>query len=700
MPRSRPARTLTPRIPIPPELTASAFTLNQMRVSGLLDRASKAIGLSRRHGYGGGPAMAFVVACLLRGAGGSIVGFAQQYRGPWMRALAALAGFRSLPTPSSVSRCLGSVTTANVHAFADQLLCGDPRTRSLLAHDAVHHRDAHGERWHVVDLDPTVTAYRQRGLPEGDDLPEPKRIAPGQRGYTGHHRGEVRTRLVPIRHAGAGLWLGCRLIEGSETALGSVRELARLGRTLLPSADGRPRVILRTDGEFGSVGALRACMDADVAPVTRLSRYGILDAPSVQERLASATWVEVPDSGAGPRRFAADLGIVILRPDEDAEGAEDGPIEVRVVVTRFARSSPPDHGVVRDGFQYELIATTLPTDAWPAEHVVALFFGRATMENAFAQDDREFGTDRTFSYNAPGQAWVAVIAQLLSNLATLDAVEAHPLPKKLPGQARRVLPDPDPVAAEPEPVPAPTPIPTGQPRETSDPTATPAEPPMPAPPSKAEARDTVWGVVRLAFADIGDEKGWSLDNDAKTVRCPAGQAAEPSCIGSARGNKRPSLFLRVPAERCEACPLRVDCLRSANPTQGKRVGRSIDSEVADPLNDVFDILHRDDGPRPFRARGYEVKQRTGTDPTDLPPGPWIPAAPLFLPAAARRLARESARRGEFVCHIEPRGVRPPRRHALIARTEAERQRRRQSWTERRERWESPYKATLSRAHRR
>lgn len=699
MPRPRSARTSPTRILLPPELTAAASTLNQMRGSGLLDRASKAIGLSRRHGYDGGPVMAFFVAALLRGASGSIVGFAQQYRGRWMQALAALAGFRSLPTPSSVSRCLGSVTTANVHAFADQLLCGDPRTRSLLAHDAVQHRDTHGERWHVLDLDPTVTAYRQRGLPKGDDLPEAKRIAPGKRGYTGHHRGEVRTRLVPIRHAGAGLWLGCRLIEGSETALGSLRELARLGRTRLPSAGGGSHVILRTDGEFGSVGALRACMDENVAPVTRLSRYGILDAPSVQARLASATWLEVPDSGAGPRRYAADLGAVVLRPDEDAEGAEDGPVEVRVVVTRFARSTPPDHGVLRDGFQYELIATTLPTDAWPAEHVVALFFGRATMENAFAQDDREFGTDRTFSYNAPGQAWVAVIAQLLSNLATLDGVEAHPLPKKVPVQERRELPDPEPVVAEPQPAPTPTTIPTHPPAETSGPIATPAAPPLPSPPSKAEAHATLWGVVRRVFADIGNQTGWSLDGEARAVRCPAGQAAEQSCIGSARGTKRPTLFLRVPTERCLACPMRVDCLRSANPTQGKRIGRSIDSEVADPLKDVIDILQRDDGPGPLRGRGYEVKEPTETDPPHLPPGPWIPTTPLFLPAAARRLTRESALRGQFVCHIEPRGVRPPKRHALIARTDAERQRRRQSWTQRRERWESPYNATLSRAHR-
>lgn len=695
MSRSRSSRTSSTRIPIPAELAASASALDRMRGSGLLNRISKVTGLSRRHGYDGGPLTAFFIAFLLRGAHGTIAGFAKQHAGPTMRALAALAGFRALPAQASVSRCLRSVTTANVHAFADALLCGDVRTSALLAHPAVHHRDAHGRSVHVFDLDPTITAYRQRGLPEGDDLPAPKRFSPGKPGYTGHHRGDVRTRIVPVRHAGSGLWLGCRLIEGSESALGAVSELVRVARSHLPSRGGPPNAVLRMDGEFGSVGALRACIEADVAPVARLSRYGILDAPSVEAHLRSATWTDVPDSGSGPRRSAADLGLLTLRPDGEAERAEEGPIEVRVVVTRFGRSGLPDHGVVRDGFQYELIATTLTDDAWPAEHVAALFFGRAAMENAFAQEDREFGTDRTFSYNAPGQAWVTVLAQLLSNRAILDAEAAHPLSKKVPPQARRTLPKADAIDTIAVVAPAPVPTEALEPAGTPEPAELPETKPQPSSPSKAEARGIVWGVVASAFADL--RVGWVLDPDQQEVRCPRGWTAVPSGFGAARKNKRPALFLRVSADRCRVCPMRLACLRSSDPSKAKRVGRSLDPDLVDSIQKAIDVLHQPVALRPVPGRDYEVRNQTRTLPQHLTPGPWLPDSPLFLPGTARRIAREASVRGNLVCHLLPTGVRPPRRHPLLAGSVAERQRRRQSWTERRNRWESSFKATLAAA---
>lgn len=706
MPRSRSPRIPPTRVSIPPELAVSATTLDALRRSGLLDRATKAVGLSRRHGYGGGPVLAFFVAMLLMGAVGSIIGFTRRYRGPVMQALAALAGFRSLPTASSLSRCLGAVTVENAHAFADEMLCGDPRARALLRRSAVHHRDGHGRGWHVVDLDPTITAYRQRGLPEGDDLPEPKRLAPGKPGYTGHHRGEVRTRLVPVRHAGAGLWLGCRLIEGAESALGAVRELARTTRSALLKIDGLTPMVMRMDGEFGSVGALRACIEADAVPLARLSRYGILDATSVTAHLAAGTWSDVPDSGSGPRRMALDLGFLTLHPSDEAEGASDGPIEARVVVTRYAQPNPGNHGAWRDGYVYELIVTTLTADAWPPEHVAALFFGRAAMENAFAQEDREFGTDRTFSYNAPGQAWVTMIAQFLSNTLVLDAVDAHPLPANPPAQAPRPLPNTEPtppvVDDEPPPEPMESPV-SAEVAESVEGTGSVEAADSPEPsggtdtPSKVQARATLWGVVEDLFADIDGKKGWTLDRVEQTVRCPTGRIAVASGFGQAREHKRPTLFLRVSAEHCRECPTRLACIRSADPTKGKRIGRSIDLGWIDRIQPAIDVLHQPDALRPLPGRDYQVK---ATPRPDLPPGPWTPAAPLFLPAAARRLAREAATRRPLVCLLLPAGVRRPRRHPLLAGAAAERQHRRLSWAERRERWQSPYNATLSGARQR
>lgn len=697
MTRLRSRRTLRTCVPIPPELTLGASMLDGFRRAGVLDRAAKGLGVSRRYGHGSAAVLSFFVASLLASATGSIVGFAKQYEGPVMQALAALAGFRSLPTASSVSRCLGSLTAANVHAFADAMLCGDPRTRDLLAQPCVRHRDAHGRGWHVLDLDPTVTAYRQRALPEGDDLPEPKRLAPGTRGYTGHHRGEVRTRLVPIRDSGAGLWLACRLIEGPESVLGALRELARVALAVLAPVDAVPHVILRMDGEFGSVGALRTCLEAGVVPLARLSRYGILDAPSVQDHLFAGTWTGVPGSGSGPRRAALDLGFLTLRPHEDAEGAEGGPVEVRVVVTRFARSSPGDRGTFRDGFQYELIATTMTADAWPAEHVAALYFGRAAIENGFAQEDHDFGTDRTFSYNAPGQAWVTIIAQLLANTLTLDAVDANPLSMRVAAQVLRPVSEPEPAAAGATAVAPPEAVETPEPAAMPD-AGAPLE--RTSPPTKAEAQATVWGAVQRAFADIEREKGWSLDRPEQTVRCPAGHAAVASGFGKLRGNRRPSLYVRVAVEHCRECPVRLSCLRSTDPLKAKRLGRSVAPELVDHVQEAIDVVQRPDALRPLRSKDYEVKAPKGPPSPDLQRGPWVPDSPLFLPGTARRLAREAMRGESLVCRILPTGARPPRRHPLIAGSVAERQRRRQSWTERRQRWESLHIATLSKVRRR
>lgn len=350
--------------------------------------------------------------------------------------------------------------------------------------------------------------------------------------------------------------------------------------------------------------------------------------------------------------------------------------------------------MLRDGFQYELIATTLTAEAWPAEAVAALFFGRATMENAFAQEDREYGTDRTASYRAPGQAWVTVIAQLLSNAATLDGVQAHPLPGKVAAQSPRSLPDPAPPATKAEFVPEPERVEMPAPPAAPESAATPEPAATTSRPSKAEAHATLWGVIEPIFVDIAAEPGWVLDRGKQEVRCPAGWIAAASGLGSERHNRRPSLHLRVPTEKCRTCPMRLDCMRSTNPARGKRVSRSLAPDLVDHVQQAIDVLHRPDALRPMPGRDYEVKNTTRPTTETLSPGPWIPDSPKFLPASARGLAREAVLHSDLVCHIVRADARPPQRHPLIAASGAERQHRRQSWAERHDRWKSPYEATL------
>ena len=68
-----------------------------------------------------------------------------------------------------------------------------------------------------------------------------------------------------------------------------------------------------------------------------------------------------------------------LRPSAGTQ-REDGtsyePVRVRVVVTRFQHEGEQSRGEVIAGWQYELFATSLQPDPWPAAEVVASCFGR------------------------------------------------------------------------------------------------------------------------------------------------------------------------------------------------------------------------------------------------------------------------------------------------------------------------------------
>lgn len=87
------------------------------------------------------------------------------------------------------------------------------------------------------------------------------------------------------------------------------------------------------------------------------------------------------------------MHALVLKPSARAAGSKD-PVTARVVVTRIARAGAAEHGIVRDGYQYELFATTLSAEAWPCEDVVALYCARASIESRFAQEDREFDLSR------------------------------------------------------------------------------------------------------------------------------------------------------------------------------------------------------------------------------------------------------------------------------------------------------------------
>ncbi len=115
-----------------------------------------------------------------------------------------------LPSRSALSRFLSALPFSAVEALRSlsledglaRLLDPEGQTGELL--------DRCGVSRQIFDIDGTREAARQRTLPKGGELPEPRRRLSEvcARGYTGRKRGEVvRTRTV-VSQAHSYQWLG------------------------------------------------------------------------------------------------------------------------------------------------------------------------------------------------------------------------------------------------------------------------------------------------------------------------------------------------------------------------------------------------------------------------------------------------------------------------------------------------------------
>lgn len=675
-------RLSTPRTPasrLPPHLQAAALVLYRSNSQGLIDRLGRWLPLSRRGGHDARSLFALGVSFLLAGPSFGIRPFTSSLDPAWTSALAAAAGVRSLPSCASVSRALADLEPAQARAAIDRLLADDPATGAALSSPHVLHRDARGEGWHLLDLDPTVTPFQRRELPTGSDLPSPGRLAPGQPGYTGRKRGQLRTRTVPVMHAGAGLWLANRVVSEEGTLVPVVAELAAIVRDGLPAGPGARRAVIRADGEFGSAGAMAAIHRAGLHFLTRFARYKLLESAEARALLASDAWYDVPCSLGGPRRQAAELANVRL----PVEGG--GTVDARVVMTRLPHAGPPHHGVARGPWQVELFATSLPADAWPAEDLAALYAGRSALENRFAQEDREFGLDRTFSFNPGGQEFMAGIGLYLWNTLVLRGIDLAPLPPAPSPQVARLAP-PDP----PAPGELGAPVPTGEPPAPPTPTldeVIAAESPVPPAPSSRRTTPPereLWSITCAIFADVPTEPGWSLDPARKAAVCPAGKLLRLNGVSPSRQ----SALLLARKHDCLACPLRPSCVKprpgaAAAHAQAKGIARRVSPAVLDRIKELRRELKRQ--PQRDLPGEHDVPARGGalprpTRPRSLPP--WVPAAPLFLPAQARQLARRTMQGADIEIVTTSLVPPTPPPHPLLAGDERSRQHRRRTWTER------------------
>lgn len=631
---------------LPDALGRSAQLLAELNDAEVLEKLGSALRLNRKSdGYPGLPVVTFVLALLASGLQMGVRPFWKAYRGnPWKR-LAAVAGLSSLPSSGSVGRALRPVKHQTAATFSDSVLTAIPHFDELLQHPAVTHRDRHGQRHHVLDIDPTVQAYRLRDLVEGDEYPEAERLAPGVRGYTGHHRGEVRIRHVGMCHAGAGVWVAYRVSDDNPHLSVFFEPILEQGvRVVASTGADRSFIVVRGDCEFGAAGILRTIVELGVHPLVRISRYNLLGRPEVQATLSTAVWEPVR-SGAARTRQATDLGIVMLHPSSKSADAGQPGVAVRVVVARrkVNDASEASYGTVRDGYLYELFATTLAADRWSAADIVDLYAGRSVIENRFAQEDRELGLGRNFCYQAPGQAVFVATGLFLWNYWTCAGFQAHP-----PADTSSERPEQE--RAPDESVPVPDPEPTLLEDVDEPAVVPPADPQDPFPGALADRRETVVTVLGTAFRDTLRSPGWSLIS-AGYLECPNHKRLFPFSLAKVGpGRPRPQVIVRTDVGACDGCPLRAGCFASNRPNAYKQIARAISDDEATVLAEFLarhppgrrQRMPASCATRPPRATPEQPQlpaDELVRPPPTVAPGPRECSSPTFPATAARQMAR-------------------------------------------------------------
>ena len=433
---------------LPSSLSEGLLWVERLRRSGALDAISDRLRVARRPGYAGIDAFVFLLLFFTsRPALGGLRGFAEDHA-EWARVLGAVGGRQRLMSASALSRLLDVVRVEDLVAVGRWMLREASGVMDVLRSPAVQTRDARGDAWHVFDYDPTREAFRHRDLAREGERPRADRRTEGLAvpGHRGRKRGEVVLTQGMLIHQGSGAWLDATIGAGNGDTRGQLASAVEAVAEAC-GALGHPvdRALVIADGEFGGVPSLTIAKESGVAFLTRLSRYELLDVPEVRARLATAAWEEVPDCDAGPRRIAADLGMVSVPAGETtlrADGRRYDSVEVRVVVSRYEDTGERRQGQrgcrIGDGAYETYAAIGLDPAAWSAADVVGGYYGRCGQENRFAQVDRELGVDVAFSFQPGGHLLALLCALFVWNGRIADGVRLSP-PLPAPVQAARAV---------------------------------------------------------------------------------------------------------------------------------------------------------------------------------------------------------------------------------------------------------------------
>ena len=708
---------------LPDWASEGSLLVEWMRRRGVVGEIGERLRIQREGGYAGVDLLLFLLFFLTSQVGGGIKGFGER-AARFRERLGALGGRRRIPTPASVSRILAAAEGTHSDVLSEWLLFEGCDAAPILGHAAVMTRDANGEGWHVFDLDPTTTVLRQRALPDHRDLPPPRRrSAQARAGYSGRKRGDVQFSRMTLQHAGSSLWMGLWMAPGngdwrehSEAAACRVRSICnRMNHTT-------DRALVRVDGAGGNVPFLTACQEAGIRCLTRWSRYEILDEADVRAHLNAAQWSVVADSGSGPRREAADIGWMVVHASESTvrdDGAPYAPLRVRVVVSRFpARQADSKRGAgtLIDGWQYELYATTVEADSWPAEDVVTAYYGRCGLENRFYQEDQDVGLDHIFSYEVAGQQLANLIGLFLWNLRVCRGFALAAVPAAIPPQTGRVVEHAGQkallsVAPEPPCSPADSSTLSSPPDALSDQvidgpiidsinSSAPAESSQPPAASSAVGETVQELLNQLMWPDfLKARPGWHWDS-RRGLTCTSGQVHQLQSIKIPGLDTTRQLRFLAPNLACLGCTTRSQCTSSQNPLFRKETAITVPSAVAYPIHVMHEAAHRRAPPPPPAPiakpppRRPRPSKRALPTATPLPPaprapqwdrvmkqpGPYAVVAPMLLPAKLRQLLRRAHQ--DLGIHVR---VCVPACHSTacyLALTPAERQSRRSTWPER------------------
>ncbi len=642
---------------------------------------------------------------------GGIAGFRKQVRGCMAR-LAAVAGLRGLPSQPAVARALQSADRiAELDENLAWLLSADAGVQALVRSPLVQELDAHGQRWLALDFDPTVVALRQRALPEGEDLPAPRRRAAGMSalGYSGRHRGETQMSTAVLSLASAGLFVQATTHAGNTPFAQALGVAAQAVVKLVERCElERDRCLMRFDGAGGHARAIAEVQRRGLRYLTRLQHLDLLSVPEVAEHLVRASWHKVADARSGPARQATELGRYVVGCDERGES-----VTSRVVVSRFASPDEQKHGagVVIEGWQYEVFATDLGPSAWPAEDTVTLYYGRVGQENQFGRAIKQCRLGEVFCYDLVGQQLATGLMMWASNVRQARAVTVVGDLGQPPAQPARVEAcpvSPHDVACDapsdlppPEPTPEPPAEPTTQacvPTTDDDhgdehalaqrqPDQTP--PPQLEPQAQTEAPMTDDG--RGSEQQGGTSQTTMSTGPAAHRPCPQGLLARLCNIRPFHGYGCYAVY-RMPAGVCASCPQRSDCTKSSNPLFRREFSVPLDrSALADRARILAEVRRiATNAPRrpavspaatPRPATAGKPPRWTSPQPRDA--GPLLPAAPCLRPSVLVQMWHDLHRGFAIDVHIVPRPS--PRVAPWIATDTAARQAQRKTWGQR-NRW--------------